>query len=395
MKRVHDGWDNVQSFQLKTSTSVSLPVWNCNLEDADGGRWDGLVASESLSDNEEESEEEGSGEEPGSSGGEKDEEGSDADMVVEAPPPSKPKAAKKRPAEEEELQPAKKAKGTPNKKTGTKIAPGAAPASKPTSKSIATTVTVSAASKDGKAVVRQNKTKTTVTSTASPSEPVPANVVEIAQSASVAMKPKKARLSKTGPVTVPLLAPAPEALVELGPPAKSGKAGHLKKGKVSSDEPAHTAGVPTPATASVAAAGTDGNTDRKKLRRKKEKDVSGAAEIGTPAAPSVKATALPRDAAPPSLTSAAISRETASASPPKLAKPHANKSRGIPNSFTTIAVTPPPITATSSTTIPSAASFSKEEMKQKRGAAGGERKKVKAVKARAGKSAKEALLGKK
>lgn len=29
----YDGWDNVQALHVKTSTSVSLPVWTCSLTD--------------------------------------------------------------------------------------------------------------------------------------------------------------------------------------------------------------------------------------------------------------------------------------------------------------------------------------------------------------------------
>ncbi|KAF5360839.1 hypothetical protein D9756_004960 [Leucocoprinus leucothites] len=33
------GWDNIQSLMIKTNTSVSLPIWSCNLDE----RWGGLV----------------------------------------------------------------------------------------------------------------------------------------------------------------------------------------------------------------------------------------------------------------------------------------------------------------------------------------------------------------
>ncbi|CAE6464115.1 unnamed protein product [Rhizoctonia solani] len=38
VKRIPDGWENVQSLHIKTSASVALPIWSCDLE----ARWDGL-----------------------------------------------------------------------------------------------------------------------------------------------------------------------------------------------------------------------------------------------------------------------------------------------------------------------------------------------------------------
>jgi ribosome biogenesis protein UTP30 len=46
VKNIKDGWDNIQSLQIKTNSSVSLPIWTCDLGDAKGGRWDGMVKSE-------------------------------------------------------------------------------------------------------------------------------------------------------------------------------------------------------------------------------------------------------------------------------------------------------------------------------------------------------------
>ncbi|KAJ3995317.1 ribosomal protein L1p/L10e family-domain-containing protein [Lentinula boryana] len=44
--RVNDGWDNIQSLGLKTSTSILLPIWSCALDDSEGGRWAGLTAED-------------------------------------------------------------------------------------------------------------------------------------------------------------------------------------------------------------------------------------------------------------------------------------------------------------------------------------------------------------
>ncbi|KZT38913.1 ribosomal protein L1 [Sistotremastrum suecicum HHB10207 ss-3] len=41
-KRIRGGWDNIQSLSIKTSSSISLPIWSCELGAGPGGRWDGL-----------------------------------------------------------------------------------------------------------------------------------------------------------------------------------------------------------------------------------------------------------------------------------------------------------------------------------------------------------------
>ena len=49
----------MQSLHIKTSTSISLPIWTCDLGAEAGGRWDGLVAEDvEMSGSESESEEE-------------------------------------------------------------------------------------------------------------------------------------------------------------------------------------------------------------------------------------------------------------------------------------------------------------------------------------------------
>ena len=57
--RIKGGWDNVQSLHIKTSTSISLPIWTCDLGSEEGGRWNGLIAEakkEVVSENSEEEE---------------------------------------------------------------------------------------------------------------------------------------------------------------------------------------------------------------------------------------------------------------------------------------------------------------------------------------------------
>lgn len=58
IKHIKGGWDNVQSLNIKTGTSVSLPIWSCDLGQGEGGRWAGMVGASEESDEEESSAEE-------------------------------------------------------------------------------------------------------------------------------------------------------------------------------------------------------------------------------------------------------------------------------------------------------------------------------------------------
>ena len=84
MKNIKDGWDNIQSLQIKTNSSISLPIWTCELGGAKGGRWDGLVKSEDASV---ESEPEG--------GSDSDEDGMSSEEHVPVVPAGKGKGTKR------------------------------------------------------------------------------------------------------------------------------------------------------------------------------------------------------------------------------------------------------------------------------------------------------------
>ena len=43
---IQGGWDNIQALHIKTNSSASLPIWNCKLDDSEGGRWSGLAAAQ-------------------------------------------------------------------------------------------------------------------------------------------------------------------------------------------------------------------------------------------------------------------------------------------------------------------------------------------------------------
>ena len=47
VKHIKGGWDNVQSFFIKTNASAALPIWQCDLGTGAGGRWEGLRKEES------------------------------------------------------------------------------------------------------------------------------------------------------------------------------------------------------------------------------------------------------------------------------------------------------------------------------------------------------------
>jgi ribosome biogenesis protein UTP30 len=64
VKNVKGGWDNVQSFHIKTNSSVSLPIWTCPLGDGQGARWDGLTTSGKADGETEDHQDVESGEEP-------------------------------------------------------------------------------------------------------------------------------------------------------------------------------------------------------------------------------------------------------------------------------------------------------------------------------------------
>ncbi|KAJ3979997.1 ribosomal protein L1p/L10e family-domain-containing protein [Lentinula detonsa] len=97
--RVNDGWDNIQSLGLKTSTSILLPIWSCQLDDSEGGRWAGLTAEDEEDESEAEDdddEDEGTdeiGEEDVNMSGDGEE--SDKSAIVQTTKPT----GKKRPAD--------------------------------------------------------------------------------------------------------------------------------------------------------------------------------------------------------------------------------------------------------------------------------------------------------
>ncbi|KAH7337029.1 ribosomal protein L1p/L10e family-domain-containing protein [Rhizoctonia solani] len=62
VKHIKGGWENIQSLHIKTSASVALPIWSCDLKE----RWDGLgpVKEASASEKSESEDDEAGEEEP-------------------------------------------------------------------------------------------------------------------------------------------------------------------------------------------------------------------------------------------------------------------------------------------------------------------------------------------
>ncbi len=89
-KTIQGGWDNIQSLNIKTNHSVSLPIWSCTLDDTEGGRWHGLQAK-------------GDGEDVG------DEE--DASELKRATAQARKRPSDSEKEEEEDMKPRKRAKG--------------------------------------------------------------------------------------------------------------------------------------------------------------------------------------------------------------------------------------------------------------------------------------------
>ncbi|OSD02373.1 ribosomal protein L1 [Trametes coccinea BRFM310] len=130
VKHIKGGWDNIQSFFIKTNSSAALPIWQCDLSAEAGGRWEGLVAGASEDEDAEMGDEEASA--------------SEGENKSAAGAKSK---GKKRAAEEPEVereQPKKKAKAAAESSAPAKAkakasettpaAPASAPAAEPAKK---------------------------------------------------------------------------------------------------------------------------------------------------------------------------------------------------------------------------------------------------------------------
>lgn len=343
VKHVPGGWDNMQSFQVKTNSSMSLPVWNCNLEDAAGGRWQGLVAGDD-SDSEAPSGLDGEGN--AGQDGISSEEDSGASPPL-SPPPVAP--SKKRSAEVDD-KPAKKAKSLKDERATTTPKPPkpskvSALTPKPPTSSIRSTKAVNPADQ-GSEVVRERKKKT-VTAISPSAQAAPIGIVEVEET--ITLSPKATR---SGTKATKRGGSAPGLDVARAVPvrglAEAGSAaGKNKRAKSSAAVTADDA--PTTTASDLLGA---------KAMRKGKADKGPARESSGPAGTTLAS---------------------------KTTTPRAEVAE----------TTGPLITTLPQSTTPASYSITQDEMKIKRSNASGERKKEKVVKSKPGKSIKDSFLKRK
>ncbi|PPQ88384.1 hypothetical protein CVT25_011263 [Psilocybe cyanescens] len=316
---IKGGWDNVQSLNIKTNSSVSLPIWSCTLDDAEGGRWNGFQVK---SDSEDESME-------GDASEEEEEEGEV--KVAKTKKDATGKGRKRASAsdeDEEEEKPKKKVKAADGA-SSTKAKPT------PTSKS----TKIVSAEVDGTSKKRKASDPTTPAPTASPS------VVPIS-SGKKAPKAKAASATTSSDPTIASPAPKGEKIPE------------SDTKKVKKSQAAHT-----PALASQSSSPATSDLPSKKKKSNKA-DVSTTKSDTSPS-PSAPDTATP------------------SAGKDKSDKDKKKASKAAPVS----AILP-------TSDMPVKPSLTRDEMKQKRGATSREKKEI-VAKSKGGKSAKNAVLGRK
>ncbi|KAI6147230.1 ribosomal protein L1, partial [Pisolithus tinctorius] len=323
---IKGGWDNIQCLHIKTNSSVSLPIWSCELSDEVGGRWAGLTMDES-------EEEDGSTDE-GESEDEDEMSVDEAEIPSRSPTPPPPKKVHKK-SSFSTAAPA--AEGQPPKKKGTQSAPSAATPvatdQPPKKKEKSTKVSWDRAE-------RSNK----------PSSPPPATIsheeVKTKRGADIGEKKKekvvKGRVSKS-PKDALLgkkageSSPAAPALADQPPKKKEKPAKRAGDATEQSNKPSTHSPVAAVGPSEVK------TTENADVVEKKEKVVKGRK-----------------------------SKEK----PPKIAGDQTEQSNR-PSS-------PPPV-----------ATISQKEVKSKRSADVGEKKKEKVVKGRTTKTPKDTLLGKK
>jgi ribosome biogenesis protein UTP30 len=349
IKNVKGEWGNIQSLHIKTNSSVSLPVWTCSLDESEGGRWGGLTLDD-----------------------EEDEMVVDEENDVEAVVEKKAKGAReddvaerkgkgKRVSEEEmEVNPKKKAKSKGAEEPPVEPrGPAAVPEKQSKSKKevpIPPTTSVSTATVEA-LNTKPKKRKSSI--------PADVQLTTSLEAPDVALSKKKRRKSEggDGANTSPAPPKAPAAGTDPPHPATA-----KKERKSRSEEETATTTAEREKTLFAAVAmisekislrppGSEEILETKKEKKKKRK--SGIADAGTSAA-----TACAQDSAMPNteLPAEAVSETTTNSGP--------SKDKG-------------------------GKGLSKEGLKQKRSAEGGERKKNKVVKGTIGRSAKDDIVGKK
>ncbi|KAG5646492.1 hypothetical protein DXG03_003257 [Asterophora parasitica] len=249
-KHISGGWENVQALHIKTNSSVSLPIWSCNLDESEGGRWTGLTAKP---------------EEEGSDAG-SDEEGGEA-IVVDEQKVAEGKGKKRTQEDDEVEKPNKKAKGTKGQ-----TLKASTPVISPTEVSTAET-NAPQKSKKKKSLASDTASATAAAITVEPSVTVESPITsrskksisaaneELASAPANATPKKKAATETEKLASTPVPAPSP-AVTD----AKSQK---KKKARLSVSDP-----LPTPQpTEDPQLAKTDESPTKSKKGKKAEKAV--------------------------------------------------------------------------------------------------------------------------
>ena len=302
---IKGNWDNIQSLNIKTNSSVSLPIWSCTLDGAEGGRWNGLQL-------EEEEVLEMDGEE------------SDAEEVEPKKAPTSKGRKRSSSSDEEEEKPKK-------------------------------------------------KTKTTdISSTTKPKIPSIPKSSKLA-SAEVDSPIKKRKVTEQS--LNPLKAPS---AVELSTPSSK---------KAQKAKPVSTAATELPSSKSDLAPKSSANS--KPVEKEKKKSQSSAVPSQS-SAPIIDAPLKKKKTAdPPPSSKPGPSPTIADTITPSAGRDKSGKEK---KKISKLPEAAPPPTAPERSIKPS---LTKEEFKQKRASVSGEKKKEIISKVKGGRSAKNAVLGKK
>ncbi|KAK1224127.1 proteasome-interacting protein cic1 [Marasmius sp. AFHP31] len=400
------GWENIQSIGIKTNNSVYLPIWSCTLDDAEGGRWAGLTAAdEGDEDIEMDGDEEASEDEP---------------PIPEKKPVAKvivEKGKKKRAAEDDDevapetAKPKKKAKSQDSstapetapaqpKKRKTAEVPEPTPAAvdaKPTKKRRKSDVTatptapvVSEATTEATASKSRKKANATAAPAVMEVEPTPVTVTPPTETKSKKRKKgdagaaaelvdlpatevtlSQSKKKKKATVDVPEEPPAtPAAVVEA---SKTEEKKRKDRKSVSAEDASVAESLPPPVPTSTT---PDEATPGKKSKKEKRKSISSVEAASEPVVEVTKEVEVEE-----TVLDGGASEE----------KTEKKKRRKVKKTAQAKVDVEEIVAAPEQPSI-----LNKEEMKQKKAASAvGEKKKEKVVKSKAGKSAKDALLGKK
>ncbi|TCD65502.1 hypothetical protein EIP91_002550 [Steccherinum ochraceum] len=382
VKHLKGGWDNVQSLHIKTSNSISLPIWTCDLGSDEGGRWDGLVAEDvEMSGSDDESEEE--------DGAMVVEEGKAAEEEVKTT-----KKGKKRAAEEDAPTPKKKAKSDEGdvKKGSKKLKVTADEAERTAPGEAVTTSAVSAPIKAKK----EKKEKATKVAAPAPSTSAATLETSSTDITDKAAPSKKKKRASAAPETIISETPASfskSAAVTPAPVTPSSTKKTKTPRALATDffdaTPASAAPTSAPPPPNTPADGLVADTPAPSGKKKRK----GKGVEATPLSAAIEKLADDAPEATPSKAQVVTDEAVTPAEKP--ARKPRHKKRASEIGAENVEATPVK-TPSKEVKVAETPELSTKELKQKRSAAGGEKKKEKVAKSKlSGQSAKEALIGKK